>query len=89
MGTLLLMMPLHRPQLLVKIQNMRPITRDETYDDLFEDEDEEYFQDIEYDPSAGDLTKSYNRQRKLNDQSATAPRNKPSKTGCEYSNKRR
>jgi RIO kinase 1 len=52
---------------------------DETYDDLFEDDDEEYFQDMEYDPSAGDLTKSYNRQRKLNDQDATAPRINPQK----------
>lgn len=48
-------------------------------DDLFEEEDEEYFQDIEYDPTAGDLTKSYNRQRKLNDQSATTPRINPQK----------
>jgi RIO kinase 1 len=52
---------------------------DETYDDLFEEEDEEYFEDIEYDGSAGDLTKSYNRQRKLNDQNATAPRINPQK----------
>lgn len=52
---------------------------DETYDDLFEEEDEEYFQDMDYDPSSGDLTKSYNRQRKLNDQSATAPRINPQK----------
>jgi RIO kinase 1 len=52
---------------------------DETYDDLFEEEDEEYFEDVEYDGSAGDLTKSYNRQRKLNDQNATAPRINPQK----------
>jgi RIO kinase 1 len=52
---------------------------DESYDDLFEDEEEEYFQDIEYDPGSGDLTKAYNRQRKLNDQSATAPRINPQK----------
>lgn len=47
---------------------------DETYDDLFEEEDEEFFDDIDYDPSSGDLTKSYNRQRKLNDPNATVPR---------------
>ncbi|KAH6711975.1 RIO1 family-domain-containing protein [Leptodontidium sp. MPI-SDFR-AT-0119] len=47
---------------------------DEVYDDLFEEEDEEFFDDIEYDPNSGDLTKSYNRQRKLNDPNATAPR---------------
>ncbi|KAH8671866.1 RIO1 family-domain-containing protein [Tricladium varicosporioides] len=45
---------------------------DETYEDLFDEDEEEYFDDI--DPSSGDLTKSYNRQRKLNDQNATAPR---------------
>lgn len=48
-------------------------------DDLFEEEDEEYFEDMEYDPTSGDLTKSYNRQRKLNDQNATAPRINPQK----------
>jgi RIO kinase 1 len=52
---------------------------DETYDDLFEDDEEEYVEDMDYDPSAGDLTKSYNRQRKLNDQNATAPRINPQK----------
>jgi RIO kinase 1 len=46
----------------------------ETYDDLFEDDDEEYFNDMDFDGTSGDLTKSYNRQRKLNDQNATAPR---------------
>ncbi|KAH6668943.1 RIO1 family-domain-containing protein [Halenospora varia] len=45
---------------------------DETYEDLFDEDEEEYFDDI--DPSSGNLTKSYNRQRKLNDQNATAPR---------------
>ena len=53
---------------------------DESYDDLFEDEEEEYFQDMEYDAGSGDLTKAYNRQRKLNDQSATAPRINPRRT---------
>ncbi|KAH8591819.1 RIO1 family-domain-containing protein [Bisporella sp. PMI_857] len=52
---------------------------EDSIDDLFEEEDEEYFDDIEYDPSSGDLTKSYNRQRKLNDQNATAPRINPQK----------
>ena len=52
---------------------------DDAYDDLFEDGDEEYFEDLELDPSSGDLTKSYNRQRKLNDQNATAPRINPQK----------
>ncbi|KAH8762307.1 RIO1 family-domain-containing protein [Hyaloscypha sp. PMI_1271] len=51
----------------------------ETYDDLFENDDEEYFDDMEFDGISGDLTKSYNRQRKLNDQSTTAPRINPQK----------
>ncbi len=51
----------------------------ETYDDLFEDDDEEYFDDVDFDLASGDLTKSYNRQRKLNDQNATAPRINPQK----------
>ncbi|KAE8446806.1 hypothetical protein EG329_011583 [Mollisiaceae sp. DMI_Dod_QoI] len=50
---------------------------DETYDDLFEDDDEEFFDDV--DPISGDLTKSYNRQRKLHDPNATAPRINPQK----------
>ena len=53
---------------------------DDAYDDLFEDGDEEYFEDdIDLNPSSGDLTKSYNRQRKLNDQNATTPRINPQK----------
>jgi len=47
---------------------------DETYDDLFEEEDDEYFEDIDYSGNSGNLTKSYNRQRTLNDTSATLPR---------------
>lgn len=47
---------------------------DEAYDDLFDDEDDGYVDDVDYDPSSGDLTKSYNRQRKLNDSNGTAPR---------------
>jgi len=46
---------------------------EDTYDDLFEEEDDEYFEDS-FEGQSGDLTKSYNRQRKLNDTSATAPR---------------
>ena len=49
------------------------------YDDLFEDGEEEYFDDLDLDPTSGDLTKSYNRQRKLNDQNATTPRINPQK----------
>jgi RIO kinase 1 len=52
---------------------------EDSIDDLFDDEDEEYFDDIDYDPTSGDLTKSYNRQRKLNDQNATLPRINPQK----------
>lgn len=48
-------------------------------DDLFEDYDEEYLDDVDYSPASGDLTKSYNRQRKLNDQNATLPRINPQK----------
>lgn len=50
---------------------------DENYEDLFEDEDEEFFDDV--DPTSGDLTKSYNRQRMLHDPNATAPRINPQK----------
>lgn len=46
----------------------------ETYDDIFDEEEEEYFDDIDYDNATGDLTKSYNRQRKLNDHNVAAPR---------------
>lgn len=52
---------------------------EDEFDDLFDDEDEEYFEDMEYNGSSGDLTKSYNRQRKLNDQNATLPRINPQK----------
>jgi RIO kinase 1 len=51
---------------------------EENYDDLF-DEEEEYFEDGDFDGTSGDLTKSYNRQRKLNDTTATAPRINPQK----------
>ncbi|KAF7863053.1 hypothetical protein EAF04_007136 [Stromatinia cepivora] len=51
---------------------------DDAYDDLFDEEDDGYVDDVDYDPSSGDLTKSYNRQRKLNDSNATgAPRINP------------
>ncbi|KAH8805555.1 RIO1 family-domain-containing protein [Xylogone sp. PMI_703] len=51
---------------------------DETYGDLFDDE-EEYFDELDYDASSGDLTKSYNRQRKLLESTdpSTAPRINP------------
>ena len=52
---------------------------DDAYDDLFEDGEEEYFEDWDLDPSTGDITKSYNRQRKLNDQNASIPRINPQK----------
>ncbi|TAQ85747.1 hypothetical protein B7494_g5927 [Chlorociboria aeruginascens] len=52
---------------------------DDTYDDLFEEEQEEYLEDVDYDPSVGDLTKSYNRHRKLNDIFNTTPRTNPQK----------
>jgi RIO kinase 1 len=50
---------------------------DDACDDLFDDRDEEYFEDL--DLSSGDLTKSYNRQRRLNEHDATAPRTNPQK----------
>lgn len=52
---------------------------DDTYDDLFEEEEETYFDDGDFDGGSGDLTKSYNRQRKLNDSAATVPRINPQK----------
>jgi RIO kinase 1 len=50
---------------------------DETYEDLFEDDDEEFFEDVDFNGSSGNITKAYNRQRKLNDADATAPRINP------------
>jgi RIO kinase 1 len=50
---------------------------DETYEDIFGEDDEEFFDNVEYDAASGDLTKAYNRQRKLNDADATAPRINP------------
>lgn len=50
---------------------------DETYEDIFEDDDEEFFENLDFDPSSGNITKAYNRQRKLNDSDATAPRINP------------
>ena len=52
---------------------------DETYEDIFDEDDEEFFDNVEYDAGTGDLTKAYNRQRKLNDVNATAPRINPQK----------
>ena len=70
--------PLHTPPSAGNVTEYAADNEDDAYDDLF-DEDEECFEDIDYDPSSGDLTKSYNRQRKLNDQNATAPRINPQK----------
>lgn len=47
---------------------------DETYEDLFEEEDEEFFDNMDYDGSSGNITKAYNRQRKLNEADSTTPR---------------
>lgn len=56
------------------------IDGDESYDDLFEEEDEEEaLDDLDWDTSANDLTKSYNRQRALHSTTATAPRINPQK----------
>src|SRR5436189_4821729 len=52
----------------------------EDYDDLFEEEElEEQMEDIDWDTSANDLTKSYNRQRSLHSTAATTPRTNPQK----------
>jgi RIO kinase 1 len=51
---------------------------DETYDDIFEDEEEE-MDDIEWDTSGNDLTKSYNRQRALHSPTQTVLRINPQK----------
>lgn len=49
---------------------------DDYLDDIFEDDDDA----AEYDPTTGDLTKTYNRQRQLNDgQSSGAPRSNAQK----------
>lgn len=48
---------------------------EDSIDDLFEEEDEEYFDDMDYDPTSGDLTKTYNRQRKANEQSSIVKTN--------------
>ncbi len=51
---------------------------DETYDDIFEDEEED-MDDLEWDTTGNDLTKSYNRQRALHSTTQTAPRINPQK----------
>lgn len=53
------------------------IDEDETYDDIFED-DEEEMDDLEWDTTGNDLTKSYNRQRALHS-TQSAPRINPQK----------
>jgi RIO kinase 1 len=54
------------------------IDEDETFDDIFED-DEEEMEDLEWDTTGNDLTKSYNRQRALHSTTQTAPRINPQK----------
>jgi RIO kinase 1 len=54
------------------------IDEDETYDDIFEDEEEE-MDDLEWDTTGNDLTKSYNRQRALHSTTQSAPRINPQK----------
>lgn len=49
---------------------------DDTYDDIFEDE----LDDHDWDPSGGDLTKSYNRQRRILDNTQSAPKINPQKS---------
>jgi RIO kinase 1 len=45
---------------------------DDDYDGIFEDEEE--LDDIDWDPTSNDLTKSYNRQRALHSESQSTPR---------------
>lgn len=47
---------------------------DESYEDLFEEEEEEFFDNMDYNASSGNITKAYNRQRKLNEADTTIPR---------------
>jgi RIO kinase 1 len=54
------------------------IDDDETYDDIFEG-DEEDMDGLEWDTTGNDLTKSYNRQRALHSSPQTAPRINPQK----------
>lgn len=54
------------------------IDEDGTYDDIFEDEEEE-MDDLEWDTTGNDLTKSYNRQRALHSTTQSAPRINPQK----------
>jgi RIO kinase 1 len=49
------------------------LEEDNDYDDLFE-EDEETLDDLDWDPSANDLTKSYNRQKAIHSNTAEKPR---------------
>lgn len=46
---------------------------DQTYDDIFSD-DEEELDDLDWDPNSADLTKSYNRQRQLHSNTAHLPK---------------
>lgn len=52
------------------------VEEDETYDDIFSEE-EEALDDIDWDPNSSDLTKSYNRQRQLHSNTANLPKINP------------
>jgi RIO kinase 1 len=51
---------------------------DENYDDIFDEEEEvDDIDNLDWDPSSGDLTKSYNRQKRLLDTNQSAPKINP------------
>lgn len=54
---------------------------EETYDDIFEDD----LDDHDWDPSGGDLTKSYNRQRRILDTNQSAPKTNSQKPSANTS----
>jgi RIO kinase 1 len=68
--------PLHpedAPQSTTAVSQEDQQLEDNEYDDLFS-EDEDDIDDIDWDPSSSDLTKSYNRQRQLHSHTANLPK---------------
>lgn len=62
------------------LQNTAPnaddgdVAQDDDYDDIFDEDEEEELDDIDWDPTSNDLTKSYNRQRALHSNTNSAPK---------------
>src|SRR5450432_1586321 len=63
------------PPHITLVEGEGEVEEDDSYDDIFEEDDQEDLDDIDWDATAGqDLTKSYNRQRALHSTTQSAPR---------------